>query len=173
MDLTSRKAAAAARLEQAKSALSDGDLSEIAERAEIDKLEDEAKAEESKRRELELARRLDSAREALGPDAGLEAVAIIGFPDTFIVRRDGKAHAKWHAAMIKSHRPDSKIEPLTVSLTYAVAVVHDWNGNVRDDNDAEFTHKLTQYLTANPGIVTPITDVAGRLAGVFAEEFKR
>lgn len=164
-------AKAEARRAAAKSALSEDDLKEIELRAKIAEIEAEAEAEERKARNLDLDRRLEAAREALGEKAGLEAVAIEGFPDTFIVQRQAKAHAKWTEDIAKASQPNAKIDRATVNRTYAVAGVYDWNGEIGGVNP-EFTLKLTQYLTDNPGIVTPINNASANLAGVFAQERK-
>ena len=164
-------AKAEARRDAAKSALSEDDLKEIELRNKIAEIEAEAEAEERKARNLDLDRRLEAARETLGEKAGLQAVAIEGFKDTFIIQRQAKAHAKWTEDIARASQPNSKLDRATVNRAYAVAAVYDWNGEIGGVNP-EFTLKLTQYLTDNPGIVTPINNASAELAGVFAQERK-
>jgi 23S rRNA G2069 N7-methylase RlmK/C1962 C5-methylase RlmI len=164
-------AKAEARREAAKSALSEDDIKEIELRNRIAEIEAEAEAEERKARNLDLDRRLEAAREALGDKAGLEAVAIEGFKDTFVIQRQSKAHSKWAEDIAKAASPNSKLDRATVNRAYAVAAVYDWNGEIGGENP-EFTVKLTKYLTDNPGIVTPINNASANLAGVFAQERK-
>lgn len=164
-------AKAEARREAAKSALSDDDRREIELRDRVAEILAEAEAEERKARNLDLDRRLEAARETLGEKAGLEAVAIEGFPDTFIVQRQAKAHARWTEDIAKASQPNAKLDRATVNRAYAVAGVYDWNGEIGGENP-EFTLKLTKYLTENPGIVTPINNASANLAGVFAQERK-
>jgi hypothetical protein len=167
--LEARLATAQAKLDAARARLSTEDREEIEAREQLAKLEAETKSENERRRLLDLERRLDLARERLGEKAAVEAVAIEGFEDTFIVRRDGKAHGIWSESISKAVATGG--DRLAVNRQYAVAVVEDWNGVVGGD-DPEFTKKLRDFLTTNPGIVTPITDCAGRLAGIFAAERK-
>lgn len=169
LPLKNRLASAQARLDAARSRLSPEDREEIEAREQLAKMEAEIKAETERKRLLDLERRLDLARERLGEKVAVEAVAIEGFEDTFIVRRDGKAHGIWSEAISKAVATGG--DRLAVNRQYAVAVVEDWNGVVGGD-DPEFTKKLRDFLTTNPGIVTPITDCAGRLAGIFAAERK-
>jgi 23S rRNA G2069 N7-methylase RlmK/C1962 C5-methylase RlmI len=163
-------AQAKARLEAAKAALTDDDRAEISGRDEIAKIEAEAKAEEIRKRDLDLDRRLDAARAELGEKAGLEAVAIESFPDTFIVQRNSKAHAKWADDIAKASQ-SGKGDRAAINRAYAVSGIYDWNGVIGGE-DSEFTHKLAKYLTENPGMVTPITNALANLAGVFASDRK-
>lgn len=175
MDLEKKRAAALARLDAAKSALSEDDLAERAAREEIAQLEADAAETERKARELDLERRLDRARETLGEAAKLKAVSIREYPDTFIVMRDGKAHGAWQAALEAASLGKKGFSRQEANRRYAAASVYDWNGQ----ND--FTsvvgkdtlgNRLHKFLTENPGIVTPLVDAAAELAGVFAEEKK-
>jgi hypothetical protein len=168
--LSAKKQAAQARLDAAKSKLSPSDLEEIAERAALSKLEDEAKVEEERARDLDLQRRLEAAEE-LKPGTRFTTVAIEGLPDTFVVQCDGRAHVKWENELSKMAQ-SGKGERSAIHRGYAQSIVHDWNGTVRDDSDSEFTVKLVKYLTDNPGVVTPLTDAAIRLAGAVAAERK-
>jgi len=169
--ISDKLAAAKARLEAAKASLSDADRAEIEGRDQVAQIETEARAEELRKRDLDLDRRLDAAREALGEKAGLEAVAIESFPDTFIVQRNSKAHAKWAEDIAKVSQ-SGKGDRATIHRAYAVTAIYDWNGKVGGDDDSEFTVRLNKYLTENPGMVTPITNALANLAGVFASERK-
>ncbi len=158
-------------LEKAKAALTDADRAEIAQREELATLQREREKQEFIKREVELERRLDEARETLGVDVKVKGVMVREFSDTFIVKRNGKAHATWSDAIAKAAQNKS-IDRATIHRNYAVAVVHDWSGLHDFDDNAESTNKLRAYLTANPGLVIPITDAAAELAGIFAEERK-
>jgi hypothetical protein len=161
---------AQARRDAARAAITDDDRAEIELRDKIAQIETEAKAEEIRKRDLDLDRRMDAARETLGDKAGLDSIAIEGFPDTFIVLRNSKAHSKW-AEEIAKVAQSGKGDRAAVNRAYAVAAVYDWNGEIGGENP-EFTVKLAKYLTENPGIVTPITNALANLAGVFASERK-
>lgn len=158
------------RLEKAKGTLSESDRKEIEQREQLAKIEAEIAEENRKARELKLDRQLDDAKTALGENAGLVALAIEGMPDTFIVRRNSKAHARWVDEMAKAVA--NKGDRAKVNRDYAVAVVYAWNDDIGNDDDPEFTLRLAKYLTENPGIVTPLNNTAADLAGVFATERK-
>lgn len=177
MDLTAKIEAARKKLAEVKARETDEDRSDRAAIKELEDLEAEREEEESKQRELDLDRRMVAARDALGPEAKLEAVAVQNWTDNFIVMGNGKAHAKWqkeiqNAAQLASNsRKDIDRDP--INRRYAVQVVYDWNGQTDFDGNTELSKKLSDHLIKNPGLVTPILDAAGRLAGVFAEERKR
>jgi hypothetical protein len=178
MDLTERLAAAKARLAAAKAALTEKDREDLTRREELAKLEAEAESEELSRRQLDLARRLDAARDKLGPNAALKTVAVKGYNDTFIVQRNGKAHAAWTEAMSRAQsqealQPNKKIDRGAINRNYAVAVVYDWNGCTDFDALGSTSgNDLIRFLTDNPGIVTPLTDAAVELVGALADERK-
>lgn len=166
--LADRKKLAEDRLAKSSAALTPELLAEIELRAQIVDLENKAKEAEQQRRNLELDRRLDTAKETLGEDARLSAISIDGFPDAFVIQYTPSAHSRWTEDIAKK---GDKTDRAKVNRAYAVAVVYDWNGEIGGD-DPEFTLKLDKYLTANPGIVTPITNEAANLAGVFATDRK-
>ena len=170
MSLEQMKAAAVARLQKAESALSDEDKDEIAAREEIAQIEERATEAERKRRELDLDRRMELARVTLEGSA-LEGVTIQGFPDTFIVRRDGKAYATWVAA-IKSEANGKKIDRAEIDRTLVKSCLYDWNGFTDFDVNPQRTVDLSKYLKENPGLVTPLVDAVAKLVGVFAETRK-
>ncbi len=170
--LAQAKAARAA----AEAAFTEADAAEESKRA---LLADERKAESeaaTRKRDLDLARRLESAI-GEGDPREFRAVIIEGFADTFIIRRNGTAHAKWERALesaASNDRNKKKADKEAASRAYAIASVVDWNG----DTDFQVGLKrnlgddLDKFLTVNPGIVTPLNNAAGRVNGVFAEERK-
>lgn len=172
MTLQERIDAEKARLESAKAAFSDDERAEMRQRQELASLQAERETEERAKRDVELERRLDAAREKLG-ETLVEGLSIKTFPDTFIVMRNGKAHASWMEALSRSQASGGKpVDRTAMHRKYAVQCVYDWNGITDFDANPESTKKLEKFLTNNPGIVTPITDLAARLAGIFADEKK-
>jgi len=167
MSIEDRLAAAKARLAAAKAATSDEARKHREMRSELARVEAEARAEERAR----LRDDLDQRIEALDSETKCEGLMVEEFDDTFIVVRNGKAHADWQNSLRRAAKANkSPIDSDTINRRYAIACVVDWNGINDFDSNAESTHRLDRYLIENPGIVTPITDLAGRLAGVFAEE---
>ena len=169
LDLNAQLAAAKAEADAAESKLTEDDRAEQTVRDSIAKERDRKLAAESARRDLDLARREDAAREAL-PVTKLAPLAIDGGTDTYVIMHDPQAFRVWEhgqemAAKKKANRAD-------VSRAYAVASVYDWNGLTDFDVNPESTNKLTKHLRDNPAQVTPIVNAAGRLAGIFAEERK-
>lgn len=175
MDMNQRIAEAKARLEAAKAALSDDDRAELEQRKTLSELGEQVEDEERTRRHLDLDRRLDQAQAKLGPTASLEAVSIEKYADTFIVVRNGKAHGSWNQAMSSAAAAavqGKTVDRGSINRKYAVQVIYDWNGDTDFDVNPERTLALEKFLIANPGIVTPITDAASRLAGIYAEARK-
>ncbi len=170
MDLKARIAQEKSLLEKVQASLSDEDREEIALREQLAELRATREKEELAKREMELERRLDKAREA-DPEGTFEGVLPAGFPDAFIVMRSGKAHANWYQEITKAVS-NKNADRQAINRRYACAVVYDWNGIDNFDNNSEGSAKLNRYLTENPGLVTPITDAAAKLAGVFLEERK-
>lgn len=171
MDLTERLQEAKARKQLAEEAITEGDRIEIAQRQELANIEEEARKVELKRRQLDLDRRVDAARQALGPEIPVRGILMDEYPDSFVVMADGVAHAKWSNA-IAMFNAVGKGDRLEIGREYARAVVYDWNGEVFGDDATELTHKLDRRLTEKPGFVSPITNAAADLAGVFAEARK-
>src|SRR4051812_31063192 len=128
LDLTAKLVAAQARKAKAEASISDDDRAEIAARDELARLDGESREAERTARDLDLSRRLDAARELLGDGVALIAVSPKEFDDTFIVRRDGKAHAKWNKALAEIASGNRKIDQAEEARKYAVACVFDWNG---------------------------------------------
>lgn len=176
MSLSDQLAAAQARRDKAHLALSREDRQEITLRNQIAQANAEADAEEFKARELDLARRMDKAREVLGSDVPLQGVLIEGFKDSYIVRGDGKAHEQWMRDMRQLMSKD-KGDGAEINRQYALKVVWDWNGRAPGDDPTsgevlQFTQDLEAHLTRNPGQITPVTNAAAALAGVYAAERK-
>lgn len=177
MDLKARLEKAKAELDAARSRISDDDRAEIELRAQVEKAEADALAEKEKLRDLALARRLDVAREKLG-DVKCDSLAIQGFDDTFIVFRSGAAHKRWlatqQAAATQEARGKHGIDREKINVQYAVDSVFDWNGITDFSNvtGTENADKLRRFLEENPGVVGPITTLAGTLNGAYAEEKK-
>jgi hypothetical protein len=168
MTLTEQIEAAKARLAQATSAFSEDDRKEQALREELAKIAEQAEELERVKRELDLARRLDAASEALGSDC-VKAVSVRGFPDTFIMQRNSKAYSTY-AEKIASAARGVKVDTVLAGRQYAAHCVYDWNGTT--DLDGPSGSQLVTFLAQNPGIVNPLVEVAGELAGLFAEERK-
>jgi hypothetical protein len=158
------------RLANAQAALSDEDRAEQTARDELARVEAETEAAEQEKRKLDLDRRLDAAKDS-DPNAAFRAVGVKGFPDTFIIKRSGKAHAQW-TKRLSAQAQGKQIDPNEIARDYALAVVYDWNGVQDFDKNADSTSRLRKFLTDNPGVVTPLTDAAAELAGVYAAEFK-
>lgn len=171
IDMAARIAAAKAAKADAEAKISDDDKAEIEAREELATIDAERVAIEKQRRELDLARRFDAAREQLGEDALIESVAIEGREDTFIVQCDAKAHSKWEKELAEA-ATNKKLDKTEVSRNYAVAVVIDWNG-ITDFGPTSLNGRaLIEHLKKNPGMVSPLVNAGARLAGFFAEARK-
>jgi hypothetical protein len=172
MDLRAKIAAEKEQLAAVQARMTEEDRADMAALGELADLKAERQAEERKQRDLDLDRRVLAAQEALGPDAKIEGLAVQAFPDTFIVMGNGRAHAQWTKQMTNAAVSGKKdVDRESINRKYAIQVIYDWNGETDFDN-TERSKALNDFLIKNPGIVVPITDVAGKLAGVFAEERK-
>jgi hypothetical protein len=167
MNIKDQLEAAKSRLAVAQGAISKEDLQEQADRAELARLTAEAEATELSRRKLDLDRRLDAAREKLPAETAVVGVMVQGYPDSFVVRRNGEAHASWLKAVTKG---GEKADTLKLGRDYALRAIYDWNGVV--EPAGEDLMNLNRFLEVNPGVVIPVTDAAAKLAGAFAEDFK-
>jgi hypothetical protein len=174
--LEARRAAAMERIAKATASVSDEDRARRAEREEIAALEAHADQIERDQLAAALADRVEMAR-ASNPKSQFSGLMIRTFPDTFIVMRNGQAHAAWQAAIINAGRTETQnrapVDRSPINMKYALACVFDWNGEQNfgaDKDGTENADRLRKYLIQNPGIVTPITDAAAELAGVFADE---
>lgn len=173
-----------ARIEKAKAsalasaaALTDEMRAEIAFRAEESAWIERDAIDAKLKRDLDIAHREEAAREALGEKAKIGLVVIDDYPDSFILTHKPDAFKLWESTL----NSGKKFDRLAVNLRFAVAAIHDWNG-ITDWNTPMPNYlgkqssagvELGAYLTANPGMITPITNEAARLAGLFKEERKR
>ena len=178
MDIKARIAQRTAELQAAKAKLSDDDRAEMELREEENSLIKKIKEEEEIARNLDLDRRLDRAVELTGRSRDeFRAVAIEGYPDTFIVERNNKAHQNYFNAM--AHRAQTeKGDLLAIRRAFALAIVYDFNGDIASTEigegaeKPELTLKLKRYFEANPGTTLPLTTAGAELAGVFAASRK-
>jgi hypothetical protein len=152
------------------------DQAEIEQRAELAQAEAALRELERKKRDLDLARRVDSAMAKLGDKVRVRGVSIVGCPDTFIVRSNPIAHRQMVEDLSRinvSAAQGQVVEREPVRIRYALACMYDWNGEIQDGTNAELTAKLSKFLRDEyPGALTPITDAASELAGIIAEERK-
>ncbi len=178
MDLSQKIAAARAKADTAKALLTDDDRAEMVQRAELAQIEAEREEAVQTARRLDLQRRLEKARDVLPEDIEIRGVSPKTFPDTFVVRRDTKAHKQWKASTLSSAKTEARgnkapMDSEEIALKYAMHVVYDWNGMTNFDAGAEGTansQKLRAFLANNSGILTLIVDAAGELAGAFESE---
>lgn len=115
---------------------------------------------------------VERRREALETGFTVEALMVQAFPDTFIVRRNGPAHREWTNQIRKANQSGKHIDTDPIHRKYAIATIVDWNGIQDFDTNSESTVKLGKYLADNSGLLSPICDLAAKLAGVFADEQK-
>lgn len=168
--LKERLARAKQRVDEAKSLLSDDDREELNQRAEIARLDQEADDELEKARQLAADRALEAIREKF-PKGKFAAVLIKGFPDWFIVKGDGKAHAAWTNAIGEAAQADKSIDRNDLSRQYALKVIEVWNGTDRGE-DPKITNALNTFLTEAPGAVTAVTNASAELVGLIAQARK-
>lgn len=167
-----------ALLEAAKAKLSPEDKTEIQYRQQAEKLRTERVEQERIARDLDLARRLDSAREQLGEGAKLRELAIPEHPHTFIVKDPGAtAYKTWEKDIGQVAMGKGKATRDEITRAYALKAVHDWNGITEFDdiNPATKTTRgaeLVALLTEHPAIATRIQNEAIDLAGLATEERK-
>lgn len=179
--LQDRIEAARRAAEQAEAKLSPKDVEEEMVRAERTQYEKRAADALRRHLELDLARRADVARDALGEDAKLRSLIVddLKSPHTFIIKDAGAAAFKaWQQGisdatigkLAKGTR--DKVDRDAVSLDYAVRAVHDWNGITDFSPTTTHGHELIEWLKAHPAVVANIVAAAHVLAGYSAEERK-
>ena len=171
--LEQRLAAAQAKRAAAEAAITDADREEQALRDKIAAEESAAQAAADAKRALDAERYLDAARAELGDSIALKIVMVRSFSDVFIVRRNGQAHARWTSRLADANRSGKKIDSNAIALDYAMATIVSWNGaSLGGDVGNDTAPALRLFLQQNPGIVSPLTDAAAELNGIFAEERK-
>lgn len=154
---------------QAKAALTDEEREEITLRQQIaSEAAERAKAELDKR-ELDLERRLDAARERF-PGDRIVSLLIEEAADSYVVRHSGAAYQQWEKQLTAA-ATNKKIDKTQASLAYALASVVDWNGLDLSDDFAP-AGDLAAHLGQEPGQVTSIVNAAAALAGAFSEARK-
>lgn len=169
-DKTKFFAAIQKKEDAAKGLMTDDDRSEMKDREVGAARLAVAKEEERASRWLKLARRLEDAEEK-SPGVALRPLEIQEFADTFIIQRDGAAHASFEKLLAESST-NKKIDLAEIKRNYAIEVVYDWNGLTDWNPSNENGLNLRAFLETNPAVVTPIVNLALALNGAFAEERK-
>jgi hypothetical protein len=171
--LRARVNQAEAALDASRSAVSDEEREERELRERLARLEDEQRNEDRARRALDLDRRFEEAQAAY-PQARLAKLMVKNYPDTFIVKHDGKAFLRWQQEARARVTPHGKKGPPAEESTvnYAMAAVIDWNGITDWSPTNTNGHDLRQYLKANPGVATAVENAAYELAGSAADDSK-
>lgn len=168
--LRAKLAVAKSARDAAAGALTDEDKAEIELRKEVAQADAEREAAEQAKRDVDLDRRTDAAREE-NPGAQIAAISIDGYPDTFVLMHSAKAFAKWEADITAAIH-NKKLDKTEISRTYAVASVIDWNGITDFGPTSLNGYTLKEYLKKNSGMVSSITNAAAKLAGAFSEARK-
>jgi hypothetical protein len=161
------EAAKAARLAQ-EAKLSTADREEIADREELAREEAAKLAAEEEARDLDLARRMDAAREKHGDAAKLAPVSIQGYADTFIVKLNGVAYKKWDKSINDSS--NGKIDPQEERRKLIAASMEDWNGETDFGTTSLNGSKLLAYLDSHQGLVAPLIQEICILNGVVKKD---
>ena len=175
--LDERIAAAEKKKAAAEASFTEADRVEQAKRERLAKLEAEARAAAVQKRDLDLARRMDAAREALGDDVRICDVIIEGTDHTFVVKDPGaKAYIEWEKSIKKSGLKGSGVNGADVTRTLALVAVHDWNGitdwkALNEDGETNGS-ALIELLKKSPGIATILCNEATTLAGLSREDRK-
>ena len=175
--LDERIAAAEKKKAATEAAYTDADRAEKAKRDRLATLEAETLAAYVVKRDLDIARRLDAAREDLDDDVRICDVIIEGTEHTFIVKDPGaKAYIEWEKSIKKSGTKGSGVDGAQVTRTLALVAVHDWNGitdwkamNVDGETNGS---ALIELLKKSPGIATILCNEATTLAGLSREDRK-
>jgi hypothetical protein len=181
MTLDERIEAAKKKKSSAEAAFTDADRAEQAKRDVLAKLEAETRIASIAKRDLDIARRLDAAREDLDDDVRICDVIIEGTDHTFIVKDPGaKAYNTWEKDIKRSQQKGSGVDSVQTTRALALVSVHDWNGISGDEAwkalaaDGEGTNgsKLVELLKKSPGIATILCNEATTLAGLSREDRK-
>ncbi len=176
--LRERLAAVTAAKDDAKAALTNEDRAEIALRAQIAEQDDERRAEQNAKRDVDIARRLDALTESLGAGVKLRPVVLKEYPDqSFIVRHVGAAYARFEKE-IQAQATGKKIEIADSRRLYVAVCVVDWNGVTDfsavspDGNGENEGQRLIAFLKAHQGAVTLLANECSELAGLAKEDRK-
>ena len=169
--LKSRIEAAKKALVDAGKLLSDVDREEVNDREELERLESSKLEREAEARDLDLARRLDAAREKHGEAAKLTPVSIQGYTDTFIVKLNAVAYKKWDKT-INDAAGNAKIDPQEERRKLVAASMADWNGETDFSPTSMSGPKLLAFLESRQGIVAPLIQEICVLNGVVKETRK-
>ena len=169
--MKARIEAARLALVGAAALLSDSDREEQADREELARIEADKAEREAEARDLDLARRLDAAREKHGDAAKLAPVSIQGYVDTFIVKLNGPAYKKWDKS-INDAGGNSKIDPQEERRKLVAASLADWNGETDFGPTSLNGARVLAYLDAHQGIVAPLIQEICILNGVVKETRK-
>ena len=176
-ELRARLATTRSARELAEAAVNDDDRAEIALREELAKEAAATREAGRVKRELDLARRLDAAADALGPGVILRELAIKDSDATFILKNPGAdAYRAWEQAMttasVKAKAKGGKVDDEAMTRNFAAAAVYDWNGITDFGPTTTNGHALHDFFKKNPGIATKVWAEAMELAGTAAEERK-
>ena len=123
------------------------------------------------KRDLDVAHRLEAARERRGKD-DVRSVVIKGSVHTFIVKANSAAHSTWETKIAEA-ATNKKLRKPDINREYAVASIEDHNGVIGFEKDSSLGYDLMKFLEKNDGMVTPILNAAAELNGFLAEEAKR
>lgn len=170
----------AAKADADRERMTSADREEAAIRAEIATHEEAARVKDREARALDLTRREEAAREALGakvPIAGMDGEAD-GNVHTFIVKHAAPRHfTTWERRNMltamgqKDPTTGKKVDRADNNRDFALLSVHDWNGTIIVHGSAAYA-ELSQLLEAFPGLASMIALAASRLAGYALEERK-
>ncbi len=175
--LDERITAAEKKKMAAEAAYTEADKAEATQRERLAKLESDAADVALLKRDLDIERRMDAARDDLGDDAHLKEVIVDGLPHTFIVKNAGaKAYNQWEKDISAAGQKGRGIDRAQVNRTYALASIYDWNGvsdlKAKTADGEPYWNGLVELLKEYPGIATSITHAATKLNGLASEERK-
>ncbi len=166
MDLKTRIEAARAAKQKAEAAITETDVAEIADRAELAQIEADQRAAEKKARGLDLARREDDARAKLGPKVLLRALDLeesTPGAGTFILRTPSMP--AWDA--FRKGIGDTAADHGLVYRSFAIACVYDFGGGTDITGNTSATGAaLADVLRELPAVAMTIANVGGELAGL-------
>lgn len=175
--LRAKLAAAEAARDAARAALTDEDKAEQVLRAQLAERDEEREQAEKEKRDLALARRLETMQEKLGDAVKLREVVLKDpYPEhSFILRHVGAAYACFEKELgwIANGK---KLEIGDVRRKFVTACIVDWNGitdftTATASGDSE-GYRLAAFLKSHQGAVTMLSNEASELAGLAKEQRK-